>query len=188
MGVGFVPTLHLSFGPCIDVCVLFITFFWKHMWLRDIYGYGIGMFAISYTRRKFPDCPVTPWPDDSKRGAGHILGSLCTQCSRKGEGMRAETFLHLLPPTCTHLLCKDEGICIKANAGLQQQAAISLFCSQMLPGQHSHDMLQEVRCSAVCHQTGTGLANIVYAPSRQSCRCSGPPRPAKQVSGKHRGG
>lgn len=57
-----------------------------------------------------PNCPVTLRPDiQSKRLA--VCWGTHTQPHRKGEGIRAETFLHLLPPTRTHPLC-----CIKADA------------------------------------------------------------------------
>lgn len=63
------------------------------------------------------NCPVTPRRDASKQGAGDVLGNLHTQPSRKGEGMRAETFLQVLTPTHTHPFCKEVGSCTKADAG-----------------------------------------------------------------------
>lgn len=113
----FVSTLHLSFGPCINSHILFITFsISSHTHNR------IGPFAISLKRRKSPGClgQIVLLLLDlmlQSKGLDMCWGTYTHSPFRKGEGMRAETFLQVLTPTHIHPLCKEVGSCTKADAG-----------------------------------------------------------------------
>lgn len=83
------------------------------------------------------------------------------------------------PTPHPHFLC-----CFKADAGPHQQGGISHFCSWMLLASTSMTIFRQADVLLSAFRQGQELANAAYASSRQMCRCSGPPWPAKQVSWK----
>lgn len=181
---GFsVSTLQLSFRPCLNSHILFITF------SRSIHICNrTGPFGVSYKRTKSPgwsrDQIVLLFRDlmlQSKELAMFLGTYIHSPVGKvKAGGQRPfSTSTHQHPSSL-----KEMGDYIKADASPHQQGATHHFRSWMLPGQHFHEMLQAGRCSAVCHKTRTGAGQYSLCSSRKICRCSGPLWPAKKVSGK----